>query len=480
MEDESSPLERLADLTPAQRERMLVQEARKLGISPLKLKAMLHGQWRFVGRPKQQAPPGDWTFWFLRCGRGFGKTLSAAQWTKKKALASPGARGALVAPTQGDVRRTMVEGVTGMLSVLPPEALFGQSPEYAWNKTALELTLANGTMLTGFSSEQPDRLRGPQHDFAWCEEVSSWKDANREQNDVQRPTTWFNTKAGLRRGEHPQAVITSTPKANRLTKELVAMPSGVLVMVVGSSLENRGNLPESYWQAVIVPLLGTALARQEIEAELLEDVEGALWSKALIEVGRVEEAPALSRIIVGVDPNTSTGEAANDAGVVVAGVGQSDNHGYVLADRTVVKGGPAIWARAAVDAYHEYDADMIVAEANNGGDMVRLVIKAADPTVPVQIVHASRGKRTRAEPVATLYERKAEGTNEPAPIVHHVGPFPELEDEMTLWTPDEESPNRMDALVWAITKLGLWAAPRKATRTGVARGRIRGVAPTGR
>lgn len=472
MTGSESPLERLAALPPHEREALIAEEARKHGMSPDHLKGMLLRSWRFVGRPKQQAPDGDWMFWFLLCGRGFGKTLSAAQWVKERAVEQE-CRIALVAPTRGDVISTMVEGETGLLSVIPTAALFGQSREAAWNKTLMELTLANGTMFKGFSSETPDRLRGPQHHYVWGEEVSSWDDARK--GDVLE-TTWSNLKLGLRLGVRPRAVLTSTPKTNKLTRDVLGMPDRSLVVVRGSSYENRQNLAVSWWDTVVAPLEGTRTGRQEIEAELLEDVEGALWTRAMIDLGRVIAEPPLSRIVVAIDPNATSGETSDSAGIIVCGRGHSDRHGYVLADRTIVRGGPAEWSQAAVDAYHDWKADHIVAEKNNGGDMVSMVIKAVDPSVPVKLVSASRGKRTRAEPISTLYDRK-DGDGNPSPSVHHVGVFEDLEDEMTTWAGEADSPDRMDALVWALTELEIWKPQQQPARSSVPRRQIRGIDP---
>ena len=480
-----SPLERLAALSPGERQALIEGEARKHGLSSDQLKAMLMRSWRFVGRPKQQAPEGAWTFWFVQAGRGFGKTITAAQWTKDRALERK-CRIALVAPTRDDVRFTMFEGETGILSVIPAHAFLGQSREFAWNRSTLELRLANGTLLRGFSSEEPGRLRGPQHHYAWGEEVSSWDDAPK--GDVL-DTTFNNMKLGLRLGDSPQAVLTSTPRTNKLTKELIALSGGTLVRVVGSSYENRANLSEQWWQDVVAPLEGTRVGRQEIEAELLEDVEGALWSRTLIDLGRIvmpagwqsddelrdEWTRRMQRIVVAVDPNASASETSDSAGIVVCGKGHSDQHGYTLDDRTVTRGGPAEWSIAAVNAYHDWKADRIVAEKNNGGDMVRMVIKAVDPSVPVKLVSASRGKRTRAEPIATLYERKQGDV--PAPAVHHVGVFQDLEDEMTTWAGEADSPDRMDALVWGMTDLEIWKPRASGRRSSVPRGQIPSIDP---
>lgn len=466
---ELSTLQSFASLTPAERETALSEAARASGLSVQAVKQTLAADWRVVGRPKQQPPAGDWTYWWIRAGRGFGKTLTAAQWAKKVTLADPGCRFALVAPTQSDVRKTMVEGQTGLLSVLPAEALFGQSREAAWNKSSLELRLANDSLFEGFSSERPDRIRGPQFGYSWCEEVSSWKDARL--GDVI-DSTWSNVKLSTRLGANPRTVITSTPKANKLTKLLAKIPG--IRMVIGSSYENQDNLSEAWWREVVAPYEGTRLGRQEIHAEILEDIEGALWTSALLDLLRVTEAPPLARIVVGVDPNTSSSEAANAAGIIVAGIDGRDflsRHAYVLADRTTVRGGPRAWAQAAVDAYHEFEADKIVAEKNQGGEMVEVMLKTVDPSVPVKLVQASRGKRTRAEPIASFYE----GSETIPGRVHHVGALPLLEEEQTTWTPESESPDRMDAAVWALTELLIKGHVAKPMRSTVPRGRLPGV-----
>jgi len=462
---ELSRLKRLALLPPEQRRAIVERGARRAGLTVDEFVAERRRDWHFIARPKQLPPPGPWMFWFIRAGRGFGKTLSGAQWTREFVLGLPDCRFALVAPTLQDVRSTMVEGETGLLSVLDQEDLRGGSRATAWNRGAVELSLENGAYLKGFSSETPNRLRGPQHHGGWLEEVSSFEDANA--GDALE-TTFSNFKLGLRLGDHPRSVLTSTPKANRLTRDIVAIDEPALAMVTGSSYENRDNLTEVWWETVVTPYEGTRLGRQEIEAELLEDVEGALWTMAQLDSLRVPGAPELERIVVAVDPNLVSDEAANDAGVVVVGRGHRDQFGYVLEDRTITRGGPRAWARAAVEAYHEHRADRIVAEKNAGGEMVELTIHTVDPDVPVKLVSASRGKRVRAEPVASLYEGDPEKGN-PA-RVRHVGTFPELEEQMTTWRPGEESPDRMDALVWGLTELMLGA--RRTMKSHVPRGRI--------
>lgn len=478
----------MASAPPAQLESLLLEAAEEAGLEPelaWLLAEELMEDWEVVGRDKQQPPEWLWTYWFLRAGRGFGKTLTAAQWAAKKVRQwareddlHPGevCQFGLIGPTLGDVRDTMVEGVTGLLRVFRSHELYGGSKDTAWNRTLLELRIMDGERTVcefkGFSSETGarSRLRGPQHHYLWCEELSSWKDV--AQGD-KIDTTWNNAKLGCRLGKHPQTTITSTPKPNKLTKEVLAIPSSRLAVTVGSSYENRANLPESWWEDVIAPMKGTRAERQEVLGELIEDVEGALWSHAMIEFSRLPADTKInfSKILVAVDPNASSEEGSNSAGLIVVGKGHSDGHGYVIADRTVDRGGPAVWGQAAVDAYHEFEADSIVAETNNGGEMVELVIKAVDPSVSFVDVKASRGKRTRAEPVATLY---AQPNPDSPPKVHHLGVFPDLEEEMYSWTPESESPDRMDALVWGITKLAVWRAPGRGMRTSVPRGRIAG------
>lgn len=483
-------LDLLAELAPEQRNVLIARLARENGFdSADEVYARMEGSWEFGARLKQIAPPGDWMFWFLKAGRGFGKTKSAAEWTKDKILERK-CRWGVIAPTLTDARQTCFEGVSGLLSVLPNEALLGGQRDTAWNRGEVILRLANGSEVRGFTSEVPNRLRGPELDGVWMEELSSWDDARLGD---QMDTTWSNALLALRGDAFgdPQGVITSTPKANKLTRHVAGLvDTGTVVMVTGSSYENRINLPDAWWRAVVAPLEGTRTGRQEIEAELLTDVEGALWNLSTIDACRIlgllpgwqkeetlrhEWGSKMTKIYVGVDPNTTSGESADSAGIIVCG---KDEHGegYVLDDRTCTRGGPAAWAAAAVDAYHDWDADKIIAESNNGGEMVDLTIKGFDRTVPVELVTASRGKRTRAEPIANLYVTDEE--HDKRAVVHHVGVFPDLEDEMSTWTPADESPGRMDALVWAMFRLKLWQ-PQATQGSYVAKGDIPGVVEMG-
>jgi phage terminase large subunit-like protein len=470
---EESPLERLAALPRDERAALIRDEARQHGLDERDLKALLLRSWRFVGRPKQQPPPEPWTFWWIKAGRGFGKTITCAEWAKECAL-SERIRFALVAPTLGDVRKTMYEGETGLLSVVPNQALLGQSRSIAWNRSTMELTLANGTQFFPYSSEEPNRLRGPQHHKAWLEEVSSWADADR--GDAV-DSTWSNVKLATRLGTNPQFALSSTPKTNRLTLELARLADeGRVVMTAGSSYENRANLSDVWWEQVVAPLVGTRTGRQEIEAEILTDVEGALWTRVLLDACRVDEQPreSFEKVVVGLDPNVTSGETADAAGIVVVGRRRDPDgadRAYVLADRTCTHGGPSAWRTAALEAYYDFQADRIVAEVNNGGELVAMVVKALDPGVVVKSITASRGKRTRAEPVSILYERGWE-TGQHDPRVLHAGAFPELEDEQSTWSGEPDSPNRMDALVWAVTELMLNERRTEPATFHVSQGRI--------
>lgn len=408
-------------------------------------------------RPEQLPPPGDWFVWFIKAGRGWGKTRTGAEWVRARARLG-NRRIALVASTFADGRDTMVEGESGLLAVVPEVEWLDGSADGAWNRANGELRWANGSRAKIYSSERPRQLRGPQHTDAWGDEPAYWQDA--AEGDVAN-STWSNLKLGLRLGDDPRAVMTTTPRPVALLTGrpdhpgLLQLPTTIITS--GSSMDNLANLAPSYRKNVIEPYLGTRLGRQEIDAEILLDVPGALWTTEIIGY-----APAptirrngtdeidLARLVVAVDPNATEGEDADECGIVVAGMSY-DGRGYLLADRSA-RVGPRAWAPRAVEAAHEFDAECIVVEANQGGDMARMTVEAVvservrrgvGRRIPVVLVTASRGKRTRAEPIAQLYEQGR---------VRHVKPFPELEYQLTHWTPESgESPDRLDALVWAFT-----------------------------
>ena len=380
--------------------------------------------WGLWARPKQLAPGGDWRVWLILAGRGFGKTRSGAEWIRQIVAAGGAQRIALVGATAADVRDTMIEGESGLLKVFPPH----QRPRYEPSKR--RITFHNGAQGTAFSADEPDRLRGPNHDLAWCDEIAAWR----------YPDAWDQLIFGLRIGENPRLVATTTPRPTPLIRSLVDRADTVVTK--GSTYENTKNLAPSFVDEILRRYEGTRLGRQELHAEILDDVEGALWSRDMIEASRVHTMPELTRIVVGVDPAVSSGESSNETGIVAVGC-DKDGNGYVLDDRSL-KGSPTEWANAAIALYHRSNADRIIVEANQGGDMVRHTLHTVESQVPVKAVHATRGKRTRAEPVAALYEQGK---------IKHVGAFPQLEDQMCSWTVDSPSPDRLDALVWAVTEL---------------------------
>ncbi len=369
----------------------------------------------------------NWQYWLIQAGRGFGKTRTGAETVRKVVEGGQYKRIALVGRTAADCRDTMVEGESGILEVFPPH----QRPKYEPSKR--RITFHNGVKATTYSAEKPDSLRGPQHDFAWCDELAAW----------QYEEAWDQLLFGLRLGENPRAVITTTPRPTKIIREL--MKDKLTVISRGNTYDNIDNLAPAFLNAIIKKYEGTRLGRQEIEAELLEDNPDALWSRSIIDDLRVRTVPEgveLVHVIVGVDPAVTNNKKSDSTGIVVAAKG-SDSHFYVLSDKTT-KDTPKEWAGAAIRQYHLWQADKIIGEVNNGGDLVAEVINTVDSTVAFGSVRASRGKIVRAEPISALYEKG---------IVHHVGIFGELEDEMCDWVPGEKSPDRMDALVWALTEL---------------------------
>jgi len=359
-------------------------------------------------------------------GRGAGKTRTAAEWLAWKAISNEGTRWAIVAPTHADARDTCVEGESGILNILKE---FGVLKDY--NRSISEIFLTNRSRIKLFSGEEPDRLRGPQFHGGWFDELAAFK----------RPDAWDQYQFGARLGQHPQTIVTTTPRPTKLIKDLVDR-KGVHV-VRGSTFDNAKNLAPSALAELKLRYENTRLGRQELYGEILDTVEGALWTREMIERARVTDIPPLIRIVVAIDPAVTNNANSDETGIVAAGI-TSDNHYYVLSDNSL-KASPDAWARQAVNLYHDLGADKIIAETNNGGDMVTLLIKQVDHSAPVKKVTATRGKQLRAEPISSLYEQGR---------VHHHGYFAELETQMCEWTPvSSESPDRLDALVWAITEL---------------------------
>ena len=402
------------------------QEAALREIAPTrKDEERLLYEWSFWARPAQLPPPGDWFVWFIRSGRGFGKTRTGAEYVIERAKQKKGPI-ALVGQTKADVRDTMIEvGESSIMQRSPPWF----RPVYEPSKR--RLVWPNGSVAIVYSGDEPDQLRGPQHQTAWVDELAKFQRAQ---------DAWDNLEMGMRVGD-PRICCTSTPRPIDIVKKLVADKD--TVNVAGSSYENMSNLSERFIDRVIRKYEGTRLGRQELHGQVLDDIEGALWTHRLLEENRVTRHPPLIRIVVGVDPKAST-EANSETGIIVAGIAR-DKHVYILDDMTV-GGSPADWAKQVVAAYHKYDADKIIGEVNNGGDMVEYTVKSIDDKVAFEQVRASRGKEIRAEPVSSLDEQHQ---------IHHVGMFAGLEDQMCSWIPGELSPDRMDARVWAVWALRL-------------------------
>jgi phage terminase large subunit-like protein len=393
--------------------------------------------WRSKARPEQLPPPGDWSVWIYLGGRGTGKTRSGGEAVRKGVETGKYRRVALIAPTAADARDVMVEGESGLLAICP------DSNRPTFEPSKRRLTWPNGAIATLYSAEEPDRLRGPQHDFLWADELAAWKGAQ---------STWDMAMMGLRLGKRPRAVVTTTPRPIPLLRALKKRSGKDVVVTTGTTHSNRENLPESFFSQIIRQYEGTRLGRQELNAEILDDFPGALWTREILDRANAPvTVPDLARIVVAVDASGARGaddEAADAIGIVVAGKGV-DGRAYVLADRSY-KLSPAGWGRRAVAAFHEFKADRLIYERNFGGAMVEHVIKTADPNVGCKEVVASRGKIVRAEPVSALYEQNR---------VTHVGTLAELEDQMCLMASDgyqgEGSPDRVDALVWALSELML-------------------------
>lgn len=424
----------MTEFSLAERLAAMPGEATRLyldGLSDGAVAALAH-HWPFWARPQQLPPPGDWRTWLILAGRGFGKTRAGAEWVRA------------IGESVADARIVMVEGQSGLLAIAPEQV----RPH--WEPSLRRLRWPGGAQAVLFSAAEPEGLRGPEHSHAWCDEIAKWDNAS-----GRAMAAWDNLQLGLRVGSLPQVCATTTPRAVPLVRRMLDDPG--LVISRGSSHANRANLPPAFLAAVERHYGGTALGRQELDGELLEDIEGALWSRSLIEARRVRwQGHSLVRVVIGVDP--PAGSSGDACGIIVCAL-QDDGRAAVLADCSVEGASPEGWARAVANASEAWGADRIVAEANQGGEMVGAVLRAANIALPVRLVHASRGKAARAEPVAALYE---------AGRVVHCGAFARLEDEMCglmaggSYQGPGRSPDRADALVWALTELmlGRRGAPR--------------------
>lgn len=411
-------------------------------------------EWRFhwgmQARKAQLPPTGDWRTWLILAGRGFGKTRAGAEWTRLIAEDNSEARIALISSSINEARSVMVEGESGILSCCPPD----RKPVF--EASLRRVRFPNGAQAQLFSAAEPESLRGPQFSHAWCDEIGKWPLSN------DRATRALdNLLMGLRLGTDPRIAVTTTPRAVPIVHRLMASAKdGSVVISHGSTHDNVANLPRKFLNAIDSEFGGSQLARQEIAGEMLSDLEGTLWPRATLEkVRNSQSVSPLTRIVVAVDPPISS--SGDECGIIVAGVAE-DGIARVLADCSIARAKPSDWARMVAVAAEQWGADRVIAEANQGGAMVESVLRAANAVLPVKLVHASRGKIARAEPVAALYE---------AGKVQHAGSFPKLEDQMCgmliggEYAGPSRSPDRADALVWALTELMLSPTARPSVRS---------------
>ena len=349
------------------------------------------------------------------------------------ALSNPNTHCAVIAPTHGDLRRVCFQGNSGLLSVIPPELFPTKSSFSGYSSSTSEIRLFNGSKITGYAAIEPDRLRGSQFHRAWCDELASWR----------YPEAFDQLMFGLRLGDNPQCIITTTPKPTELVVNLTKRND--VQMVTGSTFENENNLAASSIAMLKERYEGTVLGRQELYAEIIEDIDGALWNRQMIQKAKVQnvDKSQLVNIIVAVDPAVTANKNSDETGIIVVGKG-GNGHYYVLDDKSGVMT-PEQWAKKSINAFYDWEADRIVAEVNNGGDLVEQLLRSVDSSIPYRSVRASRGKIIRAEPISALYERN---------LVYHVGNFAELESQMCSFDGSlSPSPDRLDALVWGLTEL---------------------------
>jgi phage terminase large subunit-like protein len=398
--------------------------------------------WWYIGRPEQQEPEGDWLIWLILSGRGWGKTRTGGEWLAEQIINNPRAKDdaptqwAIIAPRFADTKNVCVEGPSGFLKALEHRGLVNNE-DFIYNKSSYKILFKSGQVVHMFGADSPDAGRGLNLSGGWLDELAMWP---------YPYETWTEGLApALRIGDRPRVVVTTTPKPIKLLRDWTSRTDGSVHVTRGSTFDNSKNLSLTALAELKARYEGTRTGRQELYGELLDAAEGALWNRNWIEDTRItiDQLPPLYRIVVAIDPAVTSGEDSDETGIVTAGIA-NNGHFYVLADDTL-RATPNEWGKAAIEAFRKWKADRIVAETNNGGDMVVMVLEQVDRNAPVTKVHATRGKRMRAEPISALYEQQR---------VHHVGAFPEMEDQMVLWTPESnDSPDRLDALVWALTEL---------------------------
>lgn len=400
--------------------------------------------WRKLARLAQVAPIGKWLKWLFLGGRGSGKTRSGAEWCHEQVRQGK-RRGVAVSPTSADARDVLAEGPAGLLATCPLDL-----QPILYEPSKRKITYVNGAEIHLYSAEEPARLRGPQHDFAWADELCHWK---------YPQETWDNLMFGLRLPPDPRVMISTTPLPIKLLKKI--MESQTTRTTISSTYDNIDNLAPAFAEEILTEYEGTRLGRQELHAEILDDLPGALWNHAMIDELRIDKGisnsnfkiPDMQRIVVAVDPAVSNTNTSAETGIIVAGIapcmclGGPEIHGFVLADRSL-RASPEGWGTRVAVGFAEFEADLVVGEVNNGGDLVESNLRAIDPLIPFKKVHASRGKYKRAEPIAALDEQGR---------IHHVGMFPELEDQLCSMLPEgsEDLMDRADARVWAFTELML-------------------------
>ena len=393
----------------------------------------LYTDWLKTARAKQIEPADEHNIWLILAGRGWGKTRTGAQDIALYALRNPNTICAVVAPTHGDLRRVCFGGNSGLLPIIPDECYSSSADYKGYSSSLSEIRLFNGSKIVGYAAQEPERLRGPQFHRAWCDEIAAWR----------YPEALDQLMFGLRLGDNPKCVITTTPKPNKMIKTLVERDD--VSVTSGSTFENEDNLAQSALDMLKRRYEGTTLGRQELYAEIIEELEGALWSNKLIDEARLPEdtEKELKQIIVAIDPAVTNNEDSDETGIMV--VGKDHNNQYYVLEDASGKYSPDGWARKAINCFYDWDADRIVAEVNNGGDLVERLLRGMDVNIPYRSVRATRGKMVRAEPVAALYEQRR---------VHHIGYFPELESQLCSYTGETKpSPDRLDALVWGISEI---------------------------